>query len=667
MKRLALLLLALLPALAHATLRTKTVEYAFETRTTDLATATRNDFSAITVYIPETTSRTFRSVVVEVYAMHNSTTAVNTTATLVGMKLGAAAFSDSTVTATFTASGDPYSFFTTRDFTSYWNTNFGAGSSQTAQVGVQFTGPTTNTISAKLIITYEYDDSATTRVRTVHIPLESNTASLTSTLASIGSTQIPALDTLLPEASKTYREIWFEMRASNGGNATTDFQLGVRLDAESEVLRGLNEQQLNGAVYYEDFWIRNDMDTSTTHDFQARSTVTSRFSGFSVLLCVTYEYDHSSSTRVMNSLMLPFADESGFLGNTTSADKSRFQRTIFIEEPGTITLAQSGILVTINDPGTVTLNLAVGSQSFRAYALTAGSVQSGPYTVQHRIDSGSAVGAFGSLARGRNTINFDRYTTALGSGSNFSAILYLNYTSDIASAGDGVHNHTTAWGISQTTNVINTQKNISAPDRLFNLPEASYFSTGLMYLIKGFNVGSAASAFVLQAEKTTASPAAGWEDFIVASYRSDAEASAFWTAGAAREQFERWPNDPDTTRMALETSRQYRMGAASNLNSAITSYLTYHSFTSTVSGTISGSAGGTVNLYLYRTLDNSLVLSTSRTGNGAYSFDWYDDVGTVYVRAYEDATHKGSSKEAAAGTGFDISLSGGGTAVETYF
>jgi hypothetical protein len=35
--------------------------------------------------------------------------------------------------------------------------------------------------------------------------------------------------------------------------------------------------------------------------------------------------------------------------------------------------------------------------------------------------------------------------------------------------------------------------------------------------------------------------------------------------------------------------------------------------------------------------------SSSRVGNGAYSFTCYDDTENVYVMAYEDGTHLGRS------------------------
>jgi len=648
-------------------LRTKTVEYPFVTNTTQTATATRLDFAAITVYIPETSSRTFRSVILEIGTRGGETVAASITAWLMGIKLGAVAFSDVTTTLTLTNTGDQQGHVFTRDVTAYFVTNFGAGASQTCQAGLTVTGIGSGPTYAKLIITYEYDDdSATTRVKTVRIPIESPTAQLTATLASIGTNQVPNLDTFLPEASKTYRSVWFESYYNDGGNATTDFQLALALDAEAESSRGNLEQALNSSVFGKDIWIRDDMTTNATHDLKARSNATaSRFSLLAVVLHVTYEYDHSASTSIMNSLVLPFADESAFPGSTTSADKGRFARAVWIEEPTTITQAQSGCLCFANFTGSVTLTLQAGAQSSRAYSLTAGSVQAGPYAVCHRIDSGSAAGAWGSLARGKNTINFDRWVGAASGASNFSSILYLNYTSGKATDGDGVHNHSTCWSICDMANALTTQRNLASPGRLFNLPESLWYVNGLCYEVLGTMTGASASGAVMQAEIQSAEErGAGWWDLLNCLYLSDGELSVFWTASAGAMAFNRYPGDP-TPAMDVETTRQYRICSVTNMSLGVRAWLTYHAITATVSGTISGSAGGTVNLYLHCGVEDCKLLSSSRSGDGAYSFTWLDDTQSVYVSAYEDATHKGLSKKATATSGFDVSLAAGGG--ECYF
>jgi hypothetical protein len=76
--------------------------------------------------------------------------------------------------------------------------------------------------------------------------------------------------------------------------------------------------------------------------------------------------------------------------------------------------------------------------------------------------------------------------------------------------------------------------------------------------------------------------------------------------------------------------------------------MTYHTITYTVSGSVTGSAGGTVNLELERDGTDELVLSTSRTGNGSFSFTWYDNTENVYVSAREDSTHLGRSDQGTA-------------------
>lgn len=58
--------------------RTKTIEYALPMMTGDIAaSATHTDSADITVYIPETTSRAFKSVVLEVTACENYGTSGN--------------------------------------------------------------------------------------------------------------------------------------------------------------------------------------------------------------------------------------------------------------------------------------------------------------------------------------------------------------------------------------------------------------------------------------------------------------------------------------------------------------------------------------------------------------------------------------------------------------
>lgn len=623
-------------------LRTKTIEVPFESNTTGVAASTTYTSATRTIYIPENASRTFRSVILRVYVRGNETAATSATNNVLGIQLAAAAFNDATVTVTPANTGDQQSLVFTRDCTSYFTTNFGTGTSQTVAYRATFAALPTIQHTAKLIITYEWEDNPSgspqvTRVKTVRIPLESNLAQLTATLASIGSNQIPNLDTFLPESGKVYRDIWFEICANDAGNATTDFQLGIRLDAETEVLRSVLRQTLNTAVWYEDIWIRNDMTTNATHDFQARSTLASRFSLLTVVLHVTYEYNHSTSTRVINSLVLPCADDPGYPGNTTGADRSRFERVVWVQEPGTITLVQSGIIGFIEDPATVTLNMQVGAQSAsRAYALTAGSADSGPRSFAHRIDSGSAVGAFGTLARGRNNIRVDWWSTAVATGTNFCANMLLNYTSDIATGGDGTHNHSTCWRLADTFNSSSTlQRNITAT-QIVNIPETDWFVTGFSFELHGWRIGAAVSQILLEAEFGAAEgPEAGWVALSNAMVRTDGELGVIRSNGAVRDTFRRWNGDTDTSRLTVGSSRQYRVSSSTAVNTGIWVWFTYHAITYSRTTTVTNAAAGTVTLNLCRATSGERVLSATRSGNGTVAWTWYDNTENMFIEAVD--------------------------------
>jgi hypothetical protein len=92
-----------------------------------------------------------------------------------------------------------------------------------------------------------------------------------------------------------------------------------------------------------------------------------------------------------------------------------------------------------------------------------------------------------------------------------------------------------------------------------------------------------------------------------------------------------------------------------------------HEITGSLSGAISNSNGGNVDLKLFDASDN-LIASSSIIGDGTYEFILYEISGSqYYVKAYEDSTHKGISKISEPASNFDISLTGGAGGGEYWF
>jgi hypothetical protein len=128
--------------------RLKTVQYSFPV----LASLTNNtltNMTQITVYLPETGTKTFRKVIAKVTADDIVTATGGSIGTrTVNLRLGAAAYTTNSNANTLTNSGENLSVFYSADFTSHFTTNW-TGTSMTCDVQVltnQTTGTTLNMV-----------------------------------------------------------------------------------------------------------------------------------------------------------------------------------------------------------------------------------------------------------------------------------------------------------------------------------------------------------------------------------------------------------------------------------------------------------------------------------------------------------------------------------------
>ncbi len=645
----------------------KTVEFPFAPLLTTLATnttlgtATEHTFAAVTVGLPES-SKTIRCAFLQVtHDMCTTTTARRLDGVRIGVQIDAVAFNDgSDLTGTGLAqTGDPQSNAQTRDVTSYFVTNY-TGTSHTVGARVRFehdVADVVQNIQCKLIITYEYDDTSATQVKTVKIPLEGVTSFLGTTAntniqGSSGAAQIPNLDTFLPETSKTYRQIWFEIHATSGGAAVTDFSMTVAIDSGSNA-RSTIEGGLNGPHRYYDIWVQNSMTTNATHNFQAWSSLANRFQNCYIILHVTYEFA-SSSTTILNSVQIPINTQGGHINGTAIGDQDIYDTEFWIEEPATVTMVQSAAVCQFNVSTTATLNLecvgtgsAGGDQGTTTAAYTATTLtHSGTRSVCHRIDLAHGGTAL-TLGRGRNVLRLKVYASVSATVSHLAGYWYLNYTSAKSSQGIGAHNVTTQWMIhnTYTTAIAGTAafEVATTNQRTPIIPQTNYFLNCASYEV--ISNSQSFSWMRYFAEVVSGEGAAdGWMQ--VRDYVQSAHGEQGWYTYVlpATQVFKRNPSDTTSGGVLnIENARKYRLHGGLSQHTGSHLVITTHAITFTVDGSITDSNGGTVNITAVDESRGCKMGSTSRTGNGSYTITVYDNVNDHYAEAYESSTYLGRS------------------------
>lgn len=634
----------------------KTLEFAFDTWTSDIADATLTTLSQITVSIPETVIA-FTSVFAEL-GYQDAITATGGTVTehRIALRLGAAAYTTISETDDITNSGENMSgVMGPWDFTSHFTANW-SGTSMTCDAQVYFdysTGTTlvTRNATVKLYVTYTYDDAPATnatQAKTLRIPLESLVGALTTTANSnIGSSQIPALDTFIVDDSFAVVDYHFEIEGNVANNNTaTDFTISANIDSGTAKVFGTCEAALASDTFLRLLWKPSSVPaTNATHQFQMWSTLANTFNMATVTLVVTYTFDAAatvSAGRTNVSITLPIEIASP-LGYTIEANASRFQRSILVAE-GTPTLQQSGFRINFNTAASVAgLQFRAGGQAYRTYTHIA-TVTAGAFSLQQRIDSGSAQGAGFTLAHGFNTITIDGFSTdATDDVTNIGGTITLNYTCDVPTQGLGAVAHTVRKHMLVWNAALSDLNRISS--YAFSIPPSSYWIIGAGFLFHQWSSASMAVTFDVEC-LSGEGKGAGYLDIYADAMQADAERAytPVWMRG--RDVFLRYPTDPDPDRLDIETARDYRLFTSTTTGNGMVAVITYHAIPRTVSGTVSGYAdadGAGLTVWVHRGDTGERIGVATTTTGGAYTVPWYDDTVDLYAVCIEDSTHTGAS------------------------
>lgn len=624
---------------------TKTLVFAVPGDTATIADATVTNLPQITVQIPETVIAFVSAYVVVGVSSMSTATGGQVTEFRIGARLGAAAYTTHTETTDiipgsrgFCVVLGPVSLLS--HFTANWT-----GTSMTLDTQVYFdistgTGLTTNNATAELFVTYTYDDSFSTnatQAKTVEFPLESLTGALPTSATNYGSSQIPQLTSggVLPEPNVTILDYYFRITGSqNRAATTTDETLSFNIDGGATTSTGVYEAALAEASNIRWIYKPGSVPTLTAaHELQVWCDVASKYHHLQIELVVTYS--HTVATRTLRSVLVPFKRFNWLTSPVT------LRAELDIQDPGTITLRQSAVIVTqlrgLNNNAAHTV--LVGAQSARTYTEGANNnIPGGSTSITQRIDSGGAQGASQTVVRGVNTFTLT-VTKSLANEQHINAVVRLNYECDVAAAGIGAN--TTSVSVFERTIQYSTNRLAVNWTGALSLPTGYRLLTASLGLYRTFATEVNANFHLLYVSGDTYT--AGSIDNGALNTRSNS-AHGWMTDHVQLTQFyKRWATDPDVNRISPTATRGRDL--IGHLQGGLTHEYTYHAMTYSYTDAVTGYAGSGSGLTVkvYDATTGEYQGSVTTTSGGAWTFTGHDSTRSKVAVCLEDATHTGAT------------------------
>lgn len=655
-------------------IRSNSIEYGWQTDSTIVNSGSTFVSSVERVHIPELASRTFTDVIMQFHGRNSGLEIVNTIGLYtMSIQIDSQPTESYYVQSMFNQTIEQISYTYFASASAYFNTYFTASAHN---VKFYINSSNTRTIghAFKLLCGYSFDDATVTNsIKTVRLPINSITASVLGTAkAYIGNytASIPALDSYLPESSKTYRNIFIEYHSNDASTSTANFNLITQIDNNpSSGSRFTISQSLqSGPYYYEIQKLSGSIDTSQTHSIAMQSSVANRLCNIGGILHVTYEYDYTGSTSILNSNVYSMADANFYVSQRNQGE-TFFYKRIYIPETGSIELRRSGVMFLNGGSAPNTVYVSTNSSSNAVYTTQNASVQTGYCPLIFQIDgTGSHIPAI-TLASGYNDVRiyYSALVNTAGSPSFHGALLYLNYVS-IRNGPPLTHAHTVPKLIVGGNNLINGSIGFmySHHTASITMPDVNYYivdSTDCHY----FSFGAASNVPIFNMTETVL--------FLTGSeyYYDKANPlirNSFGFVNDARHYFAMTVSDltpfiqkyPNYTilqgrpKISLFTPRVFgyrtvhaHVNATSNHSNM--NLLTYHSLTGSITGNIRNYSGlGVMPLKVYDYNSGELLFATSSKGGGVIDTFWYDRHSDIYVVA-ESGSLRYASNVLPAGSG----------------
>lgn len=624
-------------------LRTTTVQTTAGTLT--LGNPSRIASLTRTLNIAEVTSRTFRSVFVRVY-IYNPVAGVNLDFVRVRARLDSGAFAYYLNRVTSIAlTGEAQGFYVDVDLTSLFTSSFSTASHtlelQVSELhrGINSLNNNRTLVSAELFVTINAPEDAATQTDTILVGMESILGNLTTTLQSIGSNQIPNLlsggTPYIRNQGVVIRDMYFVLEGNMRLAGTADCNLAVALDAEVETTLCSIDAENQTDAYYRFTWQRLDMTTNAIHDLKARVTNVAGgvFTNFGGYLVVTFDYTHNPAdlktiTRYFNNF-----ESGGLILGTTAAQAEVIKRTLFFEEEN-VSLLEIFMLFYYSsntDAGNVFISMGTGST--RTYAVTQG-LAAGSYVIFHR-------GAFdATFARGKNEVSTRVYadTTLVGitNPNSYAFVTFACQQSNTRKSSSGAYLIMPDIDVQTQRRVVN----YSIP-----IPEANYYLNSLFFTGHVFTAAITMGLLVNIHKDSNL----GWTSEFITFVNNETtpELAHLEFTGRALASFLRYPGDPDSERINVETLRDYVIEHSAAAWQNLVMFAWWHDYTIEITGTITNFTGdgSGITVDIFRTDNKELVASVVTAVGGTFSFTWYDNTIPLFATARQSGTLVGRSDD----------------------
>jgi len=447
------------------------------------------------------------------------------------------------------------------------------------------------------------------------------------------------LNTFCAENGKTFLNHALIFEGNENVNAVTaDFTISYEFDSA-----GVVTSENHVTTLQSDRFVRQVDEVSAFMTPNATRVLNiwgsvARMHTMTVMLMVTYTFTLTGTTRMTISVQLPLEVDSP-MGGTAVTDSQKAIRDFYVPESGTITTLKSGVKLYWTQNATIgNLFFRAGTQNYNTYTQVASNT-SGGCCLQRTVDNNI------TLSRGKNSLSVDVYRSSTAVfGWSVCNLWYMNYQCDVPSGGTGRANHTVSF-LKRGMSTVTTATTLILPASSINIPENDYFINGLGSEVWTQTSGTGVYGGMTQrCERLVAEGGQQWEQVLLDAAHTDPETGRCTMIAQARSLYWRWSNDPDSSRVNIEVDRrdQYiSLNALTLFWLKMMQFVTYFSIIYPVNGNVSGSDGGTVNIDLIRA--GSVVRSTSRTGDGPYTINWFPDGQTIYTVATDATGNQGKS------------------------